>query len=103
LARTSALSASIAASVFFLTLSSAWTFDFSSYLAVTSPTELLLLAIASCPTAATLITLFLVFSFSESGTGGIGFPSGPSAFSYYGIASGALVVSIFCPALETSS
>jgi hypothetical protein len=72
---------------------------------VTSPTELLLLAIASCPTAATLITEFLVCSPAESGIGLISFPSGPNSFAFAGyvIASGAPETSIFCPALATSS
>ena len=90
---------SSAASVAALALSSAFLASLASYFSVTSLTELLLLAIASCPTVAFLITAFLVFSESLSG---IGFSS-PSFFAGCGIASGALVVSILVPALLTAS
>jgi len=58
---------------------------------------------ASCPTAAVLITAFLVCSLGVSGGGLTSLPSLSKTGGASGAASGAFVVSIFCPALMASS
>jgi hypothetical protein len=63
----------------------------------------LLLSIASCPLAASLITEFLVVSSEESGTGLISLPSASNFFGGSGAYSGTFETSIFSPCMLAAS